>query len=240
MEDQREKNFEHYPGGKGRSYQHIINLMPPHARYIETHVGGGAILRRKRRATRNVIIDLDPTVTGRWKALGLDGVAVREGDALKIIPTLAVTADDLMYSDPPYLPESRRTRRYYRHDYDETDHVALLELLMTLPCKIVLSGYRNDLYDHRLADWTRTDYEALTHNGVVTESAWTNFVPGPVLHDYRYIGSNFREREASRRRCDGLIQRIAAANPVERNAVLAELATSHPDAVLQAARRIPA
>ncbi|MDQ1158536.1 DNA adenine methylase [Sphingomonas sp. SORGH_AS 950] len=240
MAERAENKAEHYPGGKGRSYQHVINLMPPHRRYIESHVGGGAVLRRKRPAAESIIIDLDRTVTDRWQARNMKNVVVRNGDALRIIPELDVSQDDLIYADPPYLPATRRTRRYYRYDYDEADHVALLNLLSGLPCKVVLSGYRSDLYDRHLAGWTRTDYTALTHNGLVTESAWTNFQPGSVLHDYRYIGSDFREREASKRRRENLFHRIATVDPVERNAVLAELAATHPEAVLQAARRIAA
>lgn len=35
-----------YPGGKGGAgvYQTIINNIPPHDTYIETHLGGGNIL----------------------------------------------------------------------------------------------------------------------------------------------------------------------------------------------------
>lgn len=240
MRGQRKVELGHYPGGKGRSYQHVINLMPPHRRYIETHVGGGAVLRRKRPAAENIIIDLDPAVTDRWKARGLKNVAVRTGDALRILPELNVSEEDLIYSDPPYLPETRRSQKYYRYDYSEADHIALLDALLTLPCKVILSGYRSDLYERRLSGWSRTDYEALTHRGLVVESAWTNFEPGCVLHDYRYIGGDFREREASKRRRDNLFQRITSVKPIERNAVLAELANTHPEAVLQAARRITA
>jgi len=51
-----------YPGGKGGAgvYQTIINNIPPHDTYIETHLGGGNILERKRPAARSVGIDLDP------------------------------------------------------------------------------------------------------------------------------------------------------------------------------------
>ncbi|MCD4763305.1 MAG: hypothetical protein K8R28_04685, partial [Desulfobacterales bacterium] len=42
-----------FPGGKGGTYQKYINLMPPHEVYIESHLGGGAILRYKRRARRS-------------------------------------------------------------------------------------------------------------------------------------------------------------------------------------------
>jgi site-specific DNA-adenine methylase len=40
--------------------QAIIAMMPPHDTYIETHLGGGAIMKRKRAALRNIGIDLNP------------------------------------------------------------------------------------------------------------------------------------------------------------------------------------
>ena len=50
---------QQYPGGKGRSFRTLINLMPPHDRYVETHVGGGAVLRHKLAAKKSIGIDLD-------------------------------------------------------------------------------------------------------------------------------------------------------------------------------------
>lgn len=49
-----------YPGGKGLSFKKFINLMPPHDVYIETHLGGGSIIRKKRPAKRNITIELNP------------------------------------------------------------------------------------------------------------------------------------------------------------------------------------
>jgi len=58
-----------YPGGKGGVYHKLINLMPPHEIYIETHLGGGAIMRNKYPAKRNIGIEIDSQVilssTGR-------------------------------------------------------------------------------------------------------------------------------------------------------------------------------
>lgn len=51
-----------YPGGKGSSFQKIINLIPPHAVYIETHLGGGAVMRHKRPAAVNIGIDINREV----------------------------------------------------------------------------------------------------------------------------------------------------------------------------------
>ena len=39
--------------------QAIIALMPPHSVYLESHLGGGAIMKRKPPAQRNIGIDTD-------------------------------------------------------------------------------------------------------------------------------------------------------------------------------------
>ena len=39
--------------------QAIVSLMPPHSAYVETHLGGGTIMKRKPPALRNIGIDLN-------------------------------------------------------------------------------------------------------------------------------------------------------------------------------------
>jgi DNA adenine methylase len=51
-----------YPGGKGTAYQKIINLIPPHTTYIESHLGGGAVMAHKAPARLNIGIDINPIV----------------------------------------------------------------------------------------------------------------------------------------------------------------------------------
>jgi len=228
----------HYAGGKGHSYRDIINLMPPHRRYVETHLGGGAVFRHKRPAVVSIGIDLDPLVIERWRQIARQPTTLIQGDVLDILPTLGLGEGDLVYCDPPYHPATRRRSRCYRYDYQESDHVALLAALVALPCRVILSGYRNALYDAALSHWCRLDYLALTHRGQVLESAWTNFRPGPPLHDYSYVGGDFRERERFRRRTDGLARRIVRSDPLELHAALDRIAADHPQAVLAAAKRI--
>jgi len=73
--------------------------------------------------------------------------------------------DELVYCDPPYLPSTRRRARLYRHDYSESDHVRLLEMLQKVPCRVVLSGYPSELYAERLRDWNSRTYSAKAHDG---------------------------------------------------------------------------
>ena len=39
--------------------QALLGLQPPHDLYIETHLGGGALMRRKAPAMRSIGIDRD-------------------------------------------------------------------------------------------------------------------------------------------------------------------------------------
>ena len=57
-----------YPGGKGGVFHKLINLMPPHMRFtLKTHLGGGAIMRSKRRTMmRNIGIEIDSDVIDLW------------------------------------------------------------------------------------------------------------------------------------------------------------------------------
>lgn len=90
-----------------------------------------------------------------------------------------------------------------------------------------LSGYRTELYDDAAAvhGWHRTDYQAMTRRGVVTESLWTNFDPAMVdLHDHRYLGDDYRERERVQRKVKRWVNKLKVLPRHERNAIMAALA----------------
>lgn len=227
-----------YPGGKGRSYQSVINLMPPHDTYIESHLGGGAVMRFKRPARRNLCCDLDPVAIERFAPSAPPGAELVVDDATSFLSTFEYVGGELVYSDPPFWAEARRRERCYRYDYGRRDHERLVEVLRGLPCLVMLSGYRNPLYDDELSDWHRTDLVLPTQVGLVAESIWTNFLPGEILHDYSYVGDDFREREALKRRRSTNVRRLAAAHSLERSATLADLADAFPEQFLAAAERL--
>lgn len=219
-----------YPGGKGKCYQHVINLMPPHRVYIETHLGGGSVLRHKRPAQKNIAVELDADVVQAWQAnaaaLELELVNGRAEDFLS---AYSFEGDELAYVDPPYHPATRRRARVYAYDYTAVEHERLLELLLGLPCKVMLSGYRCPMYDHTLANWHRRDFQAKTHSGTRTESLWLNFEPPSVLHDTRYLGEDFRQREVTRRRLSRLQDRLMRMSESERAAIARWLYERYPE-----------
>ncbi|WP_419632701.1 DNA methylase, partial [Thiolapillus sp.] len=140
-----------YFGSKATSglCQPIIALMPPHDTYIETHLGGGAIMKRKPPALHNIGIDLNPRALAAFEC---DYPVKKVNDcAHRFLAEYDYGGRELIYSDPPYLHHTRTSGRRDRFDYEEQDHIELLELLKTLPCNVILSGYPSALYDERLA-----------------------------------------------------------------------------------------
>jgi DNA adenine methylase len=197
-----------YDGGKGACYRQLINLMPPHRRYIETHLGGGAVMRHKQSATQQVGTDLDPAVINLWRRRWPDICEIVHGDAIEVLRGLPLDADTVIYADPPYHPDSRRRSRVYRYDYTLADHEHLLECLAALPCKVMISGYASPLYAQRLAGWSLHQFQARTRVDTREECVWFNFPKPHILHDDRYLGGGFRERELIRRRQHRLRRRL--------------------------------
>ena len=131
--------------------QPLIALMPPHRVYLETHLGGGAIRQRKLAALRNIGIDID--ALARFQCAY--PVELVQGCAHEYLAHYPFDGTELVYSDPPYLHRTRKSARRYRHDYNEGDRAALLALLTSLPCAVMVSGYPSAWYDERLAGWRR-------------------------------------------------------------------------------------
>ena len=204
--------------------------MPPHDTYIEAFLGGGSVLRHKRPARRNVGIDLDDEIIQSWCGSNIPGLEVIHGDALEIVNQWAWGNADhlhtLIYCDPPYLQETRSSKRaIYRCNLSRTEeHIKLLEILKNLPCMVMLSGYRSRLYDSIIGHWRRMDFQTRNRAGTPTvETIWMNF-PAPLeLHDYRYLGQGFRERERIKRKRDRWKARLLKMSTLERQAVVSAI-----------------
>ena len=110
--------------------QPLIALMPPHSVYIETHLGGGAIMKRKPAALRNIGIDRNGRALSEFRC-GYP-VELAHGCCHRFLRDYPFDGTELVYSDPPYLHSTRKSARRYRHDYGDGDHEALLAWLRRL------------------------------------------------------------------------------------------------------------
>jgi site-specific DNA-adenine methylase len=215
-------NSTRYPGGKGTCFQQIINLMPPHRVYIETHAGMGAVIRNKQLAELNIALELDEEVWMKLcKIVDNPYIRIYNLDALAYLRGVEPAEHTLIYSDPPYLPAARKSGRLYRCEYTEADHVALIQQLRSMwPTKIMISGYRSDLYENMLHDWNQYEFDTMTRGGPAIETLWFNYPWPTELHDYSNLGSDFRERERVQRKQKRWIGRLHRLPELERKAML--------------------
>jgi len=220
-----------YQGGKGGAgvHQTIINLMPDHRVYIEPFVGGGNIYARKRPAAYSIIIDRDDRVFEYWFKQMTPSTKVICGDAISELGQYDWQGDELVYCDPPYVMEARSRKKIYNHEFTDQQHRDLLSVLLTIPAAVMLSGYRNAIYDELIPNWNRVDFQAMTRGGVRTESLWMNFEPPAVPAELTFIGKNYRERERIKRKKARWVEKLRKLPAAEQAAimeVLIELASS--------------
>lgn len=219
-----------YSGGKAADgvYHKIINQIPPHETYMELFLGGGAIMLYKKPAHCSIGIDSDGAVIEKWK-LNKDvvpGAIYKKGDAISFLKSYKWQGDEFVYLDPPYLMSTRRSKRpLYKCEFgDEAQHKKLLSVIIHLPCMVAISGYWSKLYDETLKDWRAINFQAGTRAGTAaTEWLWMNYPEPVALHDYRYLGENFREREKITRQRKRWRARLLRMSSTQRYALLASI-----------------
>jgi site-specific DNA-adenine methylase len=225
-----------YNGGKNGAgvYQKIISMMPQHKVYIECFLGSGAILRNKKPAEMQFGIDLDDLLIINWMRSNYYAVENLKLFSQNVIDWLSgwyvscnhwnfEPQEVLIYCDPPYLKSVRKSKhRLYKFEFwTEEDHRQLLEILLTLKSNVMISGYDSPLYNDLLNEWRKETFSTSNRAGQKTiETVWMNFQPPAQLHDYQYLGADFRERERIKRKKLRWKNRLEKMDYLERNALI--------------------
>ena len=181
-------------------------------------------ISEERRAKRNIGIEMDPEIIKHWTMENRTDFELIHGDAIPFLRDYPFTGTELVYCDPPYIRETRK--KYYplyKYEYSSFQHIELLELIKSLPCMVMISGYESPLYMESLKNWHTHSFQAATHHGMATEWIWMNYSKPDQLHDYSYLGDNFREREKIKRRTKRWSVRIRSLPLLERQATLSAI-----------------
>jgi len=230
-----------YPGGKNTSYQKIINLIPPHKTYIEAFTGSGAVGANKKPAQTNIFLELNKPVLRETERRILEDIAINNDasaspettmlpgefhfyciDALYYLAETKLKKSTFLYLDPPYLMHTRKQQRPL-YDYEMTDeqHEELLKLLLDLDCYVMISGYWSEMYADYLGGWHTFSFQSRTRGGsMATEWLWMNYPEPTRLHDYRYLGEDFRQRERIKRKRQRWAAKLEGLDILEQRAIL--------------------
>jgi DNA adenine methylase len=115
----------------------------------------------------------------------LKTVQIENMDSLKLI-TKYDNEDTLFYLDPPYIHETRKMTYQYAHEMVNSQHEQLVDVLLNIKGKAILSGYAHEIYN-RLIDngWRKVFLGEFVKRSVKTvgkeinekgdEFVWVNF-----------------------------------------------------------------
>lgn len=211
-----------YLGSKAASglFQNIIAMMPPHRTYIETHLGGGAIMKNKPPVANSIGIDLYQTALDDFECDY--PVELINACAHKFLESYQFKGDEVVYVDPPYVGDTRTSNNKYVHEYSDSDHIELINILKKLPCAVILSGYPSSLYKEHLSDWNSFELQAMTRGGVRTEKIWFNYDIDRVCCA-TFAGKDFTDRQRIKRKAERWGSNYKKLPNGERLAILAEI-----------------
>ena len=95
--------------------------------------------------------------------------------------------ETLHYVDPPYISDTRVSKKEYRFEMTDEQHLYLINFLKDLKGMVILSGYDHELYDS--LGWKSLKKQTTTNTAKIrvetlwfNERAWAN-KPQPELYD---------------------------------------------------------
>ena len=223
------KDIKTCRGGKSGNgtYQNIINEIPPHNTLIVPFLGNCGVTRHIAQAITTICIDKDPKIIKKWQRSHVSFVFY-ETDAIRWLENLYMgeykSSQTVIYCDPPYPRQSRKTKeKLFKHEMSDSDHKRLLDALKKQTCKVLISTYDNDLYKLELQNWRVKKYVSTTRRGGAIESLYMNYEKPEELHDYSFLGDNYRERERIKRKIKRTVRKFRTLPPLERNAIFNQL-----------------
>lgn len=125
---------------------------------------------------------LEPTIKEtalRLKSEKLNIVQIENISAIKLIKTYN-RPYVFIYCDPPYVL-STRSKRIYKCEMSDDEHIELLTTLKEHSGPVMISGYMNDIYSEMLKGWTVKTKKSNCEKGKsATEVIWMNYESGQI------------------------------------------------------------
>lgn len=104
----------------------------------------------------------------------MENAQIENYDAIRLIESVR-GENTFIYCDPPYSMGTRK-KYLYNHEMDDEAHERLLDALVKSDCKIMISGYENELYNKKLEGWHKESKNTTAERSVKrTEVIWMNY-----------------------------------------------------------------
>ena len=152
-----------------RAYKYFIKMRQS---FVANNNGWGYNIQAVGKGTPRMVSQYLSTIE-RLPAIHdrLSKTQIEHNDFRKVIPSF--DADNtFFYLDPPYITGERKTQNLYKHEMTDEDHNDLVNLLLNIKGKALLSCYHSALYHPLIkAGWLRKDYKTVCHMVVKTRNS---------------------------------------------------------------------
>lgn len=92
-------------------------------------------------------------------------------------------SDSIIYFDPPYVLDIRKSKKRYHHEWENEQHMELSKKVAAANCFVAVSGYDSELYNDLFKGFYKSVGPANRSNtGKVSrnECLWTNYNPTTI------------------------------------------------------------
>src|SRR3990167_5671497 len=158
-------------GGKGKFVHKLLPCIPSHKIYCEVFGGGASLLFAKFPSQNEIYNDIDGRLINFYRILR-DPIKFKKlYKLLQLTPYSREehnywrynTPNTFFYLDPPYVMNTRKSGGY-KYEMANNDHQELIEILLDIKGKVLLSGYNSNMYiPLEAAGWIRKDYQTVCH-----------------------------------------------------------------------------
>ena len=84
--------------------------------------------------------------------------------------------DTFFYLDPPYVQSTRKSNQKYGEEFEDELHIKLVDRLLNIKGKVLLSGYDTPLYDRLVENgWHKYEFDSVNAMSDATEVLWYNY-----------------------------------------------------------------
>jgi len=217
--------MESYFGGKNGNgtLQTILSMIPEHKYYVEGFTGSGAIIRNKKKCLCDIGFELDRAVIDKYHYRS--SYTILNYSFLEFISKVnpLYLLDTFIYLDPPYLNSTRQSSKRYVFEMSVQNHIDLINCVISLKCKIMISGYNSALYSSMLEGWNTKTFLSMTRGGMREETIWMNYDCSKDIYNYDYLGVNYTDRQRIKRKVLRIVSKINSLPILERKCILSAI-----------------
>lgn len=201
----------------------LINRLPLSKRYFSLFHGSGGL--EKSSFTKEALFicaEKDPDCK---KYEDPTRSKIEYSDYKDLIEAFVFASEDFIFADPPYEFSTRTSgTKYYKYEFNTSDSIEFLEYMISLPCKIMITHPKCDLYDKYLKDWSKEEFSYMTRGGWFKDCAYMNYSRSDIeLLNYNALGKDFTDRQRIKRQRANVVNKWKNFDPHIRKAIIKDL-----------------